>query len=48
MKQLFLILFACILLTSNAQDWNIPKVSNGGWELEESHTIDKRKRNIRN
>ncbi len=46
MKQLFLILFSCIYVSINAQDWNIPKVSNGGWELEQSHTLDKRKRNI--
>ena len=46
MKQLFLILFLCILITSNAQEWNIPKVGNGGWELENPHELDKRKRNI--
>ena len=46
MKQLFLILFSCIYVSINAQDWNIPKVSNGGWELKQSHTLDKRKRNI--
>ena len=46
MKQLFLILFTFILLTSNAQDWNIPKVSDDGWEIEQTYTLNKKKRNI--
>ncbi len=46
MKRLFLILFPFILLTSNAQDWNIPKVSDDGWEIEETYTLNKKKRNI--
>ena len=45
MKLLFLILFTFILLTSNAQDLNIPKVSDDGWEIEETYTLKKR-RNI--
>jgi len=45
-KRLFLILFTFILLTSNAQDWDIPKVSDDGWEIEETYTLDKKKRNI--
>jgi len=46
MKRLFLILFSCILLTANAQDWNIPKVGDGGWEVEQEFTLNKRRRNI--
>ena len=46
MKQLFLILFTFILLTSNAQDLNIPKVSDDGWEIEETYTLNKKRRNI--
>ena len=46
MKQLFLILFSCILLTTNAQDWNIPKVGDGGWEVEQEFTLNKKRRNI--
>ena len=46
MRRLFLILFAFIFLTSNAQDWNIPKVSDDGWKIEQTYTLDKKKRNI--
>jgi len=46
MKRLFLILFSCILLTANAQDWNIPKLGDGGWEVEQEFTLNKRRRNI--
>ena len=46
MKQLFLILFTFILLTSNAQDLNIPKVSDDGWEIEETYTLNKKRRDI--
>ena len=46
MKQLFLILFSCILLTTNAQDWNIPKVGDSGWEVEQEFTLNKKRRNI--
>ena len=46
MKQLFLILFSCILLTANAQDWSIPKLGNGGWEVEQEFTLNKKRRNI--
>jgi len=45
-KRLLLILFTFILLTSNAQDWNIPKVSDNSWEIEETYTLNKKKRNI--
>jgi hypothetical protein len=45
-KQLFLILFAFILLTSNAQDWNIPKVSDDSWKIEQTYILNKKKRNI--
>ena len=46
MKQLLLILFSCILLSANAQDWNISKVGDGGWELEQEFTLNKKRRNI--
>jgi hypothetical protein len=46
MKQLFLILFSIFFIVSSAQDWNIPKVGNGGWDVEMPHSIDKKKRNI--
>ena len=46
MKQLFLISFSCILLTANAQDWNIHKVGDGGWEVEQEFTLNKKRRNI--
>ena len=46
MKQLFLILFTFILLTSNAQDLNIPKVNDDGWDIEETYTLNKKRRNI--
>ena len=46
MKQLFLILFSFILLTASAQDWNIPKVGDGGWEVEQEFTLNKKSRNI--
>ena len=35
-----------ILLTSNAQDLNIPKVSDDGWEIEETYTLNKKRRDI--
>ena len=46
MKQLFLILFACILFTANAQDWSIPKLGNGSWEVKQEFTLNKKRRNI--
>ena len=46
MKRLFLILFTFIFLTSNAQDLHIPKVSDDGWEIQQTYTLDKKKRNI--
>ena len=46
MKRLFLILFTFILLASNAQDLNIPKVSDDGWEIEETYTLNKKRRDI--
>ncbi|MEC9209235.1 MAG: DUF2279 domain-containing protein [Bacteroidota bacterium] len=46
MKPLFLILFTCLFLQITAQDWNVPKVSNGGWEIDESYSLNKKRRNI--
>ena len=46
MQQLFLILFSCILFTANSQDWNIPKLGDGGWEIEQEFTLNKKRRNI--
>lgn len=46
MKQLFLIFFSCILFTANAQDWSTPKLGNGGWEVEQEFTLNKKRRNI--
>ncbi len=34
------------MMDSSAQDWNIPKINNGGWDIEIPHSIDKKKRNI--
>tara|TARA_B100001758_G_scaffold247942_1_gene268828 strand:+ start:36587 stop:37495 length:909 start_codon:yes stop_codon:yes gene_type:complete len=45
MSQLFLILFTCLLLTSNAQNWDVLQY-HGGWELDQSYTLDTRRRNI--
>jgi hypothetical protein len=33
-------------LTANAQDWNIHKVGDGGWEVEQEFTLNKKRRNI--
>lgn len=46
MKNLFLILFTCIFLQVNAQDWDIPKLSNGGWEIDESYSLNNKRKNI--
>ena len=46
MKRLFLILFAFIFLTSDAQDLHIPKVSDDGWEIEETYALNKKRRDI--
>jgi len=45
-KELFLILFAFIFLTSNAQNLNIPKVGDNDWEIEEAYTLNKKRRDI--
>ena len=46
MRSLFLILFSFAFLSSIAQDWNIPKASNNSWEIEQTYTLNKKKRNI--
>ena len=46
MKRLFLIVFLLFFLNLTAQDWKIPKVGNGGWEVEQEFTLNKRRRNI--
>ena len=46
MKKLFLILFTFIFLISNAQDLNITKASDDGWEIEETYTLNKKRRDI--
>lgn len=46
MKPLFLILFSLVVIASSAQDWNIPKIGSGGWDIETPQSIDKKKRNI--
>jgi hypothetical protein len=45
-KRLFLILSPFILLTSHAQDWTIPKVSGDRLGIQQTYTLDKKKRNI--
>ncbi|MDC0249290.1 YfiM family protein [Flavobacteriales bacterium] len=45
MNRLFLILFLFPFFALNAQDWMIPRVSND-WEIEKTHTINKKRRNI--
>ena len=46
MKRLFLIVLLLFSLNLTAQDWKIHKVGNGGWEVEEEFTLNKKKRNI--
>ena len=46
MRLLFLILFTYLFLEIDAQDWNLPKVSNGGWEIDQSYSLNKKRRNI--
>ena len=46
MKHLFLILFSFFVTASTAQDWNTPKLGNGGWDMDIPSNIDKKKRNI--
>ena len=46
MKQFLLILFSLVVIASSAQDWNIPKIGSGGWNIENPQSIDKKKRNI--
>lgn len=45
MKQLFLILFSCILFTTNAQDLNISKFGDDGSLVEQEFTLNKKRRN---
>ena len=46
MRLLFLILSTYLFLEVDAQDWNLSKVSNGGWEIDQSYSLNKKKRNI--
>tara|TARA_B110000444_G_scaffold207406_1_gene201368 strand:+ start:97 stop:1011 length:915 start_codon:yes stop_codon:yes gene_type:complete len=46
MKQLFLILFFFIFITSLAQDLNTPTYQNNGLDIDLQSTVDKKKRNI--
>ena len=46
MKQLFLILFCLIFITSSAQDWKTPDNQNKAWDKDLASALDKRKRNI--
>jgi len=46
MKQLFLILFCFIFITSSAQDWKTPTYQNNGLDIDLQSTVDKKKRNI--
>ena len=43
MKRLFLIVLLLFSLNLTAQDWKIHKVGNGGWEVEEEFTLNKKK-----
>lgn len=44
MRTLFLTLFVCTFLRVDAQDWDIPEVSNAGWEID--YSLNKKRRNI--
>ena len=46
MKQLFLILFCFIFITSSAQDLNTHTYQNNGLDIDLQSTVDKKKRNI--
>ena len=46
MKQLFLISFCFIFITSSAQDLNTPTYQNIGLDIDLPSTLDKKKRNI--
>ena len=46
MKQLFLILFCFIFITSSAQDSKMPNYQNNGLDTDLPSTLDKKKRNI--
>ena len=46
MKQLFLILFCFIYITSLAQDFNTPTYQNNGLDIDLPSSVDKKKRNI--
>ena len=46
MKPLFLLFLYCISFQVYAQDWDIPNLSNSGWETDESYQINKKRRNI--
>ena len=44
MKFVFLILFSFSLFQINAQDWDVPKLSNEALETDESYSLKKRKK----
>ena len=44
MKPLFLTLLTCIFLQVAAQDWDIQKVSNEGWEIDKSYSLNKKRK----
>lgn len=46
MRFVLLILFFSFFLQSSSQDWNIPKISNVGWEIDESFSLNKKRRNM--
>jgi hypothetical protein len=46
MKYQLLILCFLFTLSSNAQDWDIPRIAKSNWNTETPQSVDKRKRNI--
>ena len=46
MKYQLLILCFLFILSSNAQDWDIPRIAKSNWNTETPQSVDKKKRNI--
>ena len=46
MKYQLLILCFLFVLSSNAQDWDIPRIAKSNWNTETPQSVDKKKRNI--
>jgi hypothetical protein len=46
MKYQLLILCFLFALSSNAQDWDIPRIAKSNWNTETPQSVDKKKRNI--